>query len=135
MLALALVLEGKSRTEAARTAGMDRQTLRDWVHRYNMEGLPGLRDRSPPGRKPRLNAEQLAELSAMVEAGPNPTEDGVIRWRRIDLKEQIVKRYGVNLHERTVSKILKRLDFRKMTVRPRHPKSDAEVQDNFKKTF
>jgi len=44
-LALALVLEGKSRTEAARSAGMERQTLRDWVHRYNELGLKGLKNR------------------------------------------------------------------------------------------
>src|SRR3954471_12632192 len=54
MLALALVLEGASREEAARAAGMDRQTLRDWVHRYDAEGLPGLHDRHRSGRKPRL---------------------------------------------------------------------------------
>ena len=54
MLALALVLEGSSREEAARAAGMDRQTLRDWVRRYNAEGLPGLHDRHRSGRKPRL---------------------------------------------------------------------------------
>src|SRR4051794_26837873 len=54
MLALALVLEGSSREEAARAAGMDRQTLRDWVHRYNAEGLAGLRDRPRSGRRPRL---------------------------------------------------------------------------------
>jgi transposase len=57
MLALALVLEGSSREEAARAAGMERQTLGDWVHRYNAEGLPGLRDRgagraSRPSRRP-----------------------------------------------------------------------------------
>lgn len=45
LLALALVMEGASRTTAARTAGMDRQTLRDWVIRYNEEGVDGLRDR------------------------------------------------------------------------------------------
>ena len=60
MLALALVLEGASRQEAARHAGMDRQTLRDWVHRYNAEGLPGLHDRRRSGRKPRLTPEQEA---------------------------------------------------------------------------
>src|SRR3982751_5243746 len=60
MLALALVLEGSSRAEAARHAGMDRQTLRDWVHRYNAEGLPGLRDRPRSGCRPRLSAEQEA---------------------------------------------------------------------------
>ena len=62
MLALALVLEGSSREEAARAAGMDRQTLRDWVHRYNEEGLAGLHDRPRSGRKPRLTAGQEAEL-------------------------------------------------------------------------
>ena len=56
MLALALVLEGASREEAARAAGMDRQTLRDWVHRYNAEGLAGLRDRPRSGSGPRSTA-------------------------------------------------------------------------------
>jgi transposase len=81
MLALALVLEGGSRATAARAAGMDRQTRRDWVHRYNAEGLPGLRDRPRPGRKPRLTAEPEAELVAAVEQGPDPDRDGVVRWR------------------------------------------------------
>ena len=72
MLALALVLEGASREEAARAAGMDRQTLRDWVHRYNDEGLAGLHDRHRSGRKPRLTPEQEAELATAVEQGPDP---------------------------------------------------------------
>src|SRR4051794_39493381 len=76
MLALALVLEGASREEAARAAGMDRQTLRDWVHRYNEEGLPGLHDRRRPGPRPRLTPEQEAELVAAVEQGPDPDRDG-----------------------------------------------------------
>ena len=78
MLALALVLEGSSREEAARHAGMDRQTLRDWVHRYNAEGLAGLRDRPRSGRRPRLTPEQEAELAAAVERGPDPDRDGVV---------------------------------------------------------
>src|SRR5690242_21304209 len=76
MLALALVLEGGSRETAARAAGMDRQSLRDWVHRYNAEGLAGLRGRRRPGRRPRLTAEE-AELAAAVERGPDPDRDGV----------------------------------------------------------
>jgi transposase-like protein len=75
MLALALVLEGASREEAARAAGMDRQTLRDWVHRYNAEGLAGLHDRHRSGRKPRLTPEQEAELATAVEQGPDPDRD------------------------------------------------------------
>src|SRR5664279_3283818 len=62
LLALALVLEGCSRTEAAEQSGMDRQTLRDWVHRYNDDGVDGLTSRSSPGRSPYLSAEQKAEL-------------------------------------------------------------------------
>src|SRR4051812_49618178 len=75
MLALALVLEGGSRAEAARAAGMDRQTLRDWVHRYNAEGLAGLSDRRRPGPRPRLSPEQEAELVTAVEQGPDPDRD------------------------------------------------------------
>src|ERR687889_1003011 len=106
MLALALVLEGSSREDAARHAGMDRQTLRDWVHRYNAEGLAGLRDRPRSGRKPRLTAEQRAELAAGVGPGPAPDRDGVARRRRIDLKALIEARFDVRLHERSVGKVL-----------------------------
>src|SRR3954464_13264434 len=84
MLALALVLEGASREEAARAAGMDRPTLRDWVHRYNAEGLAGLRDRRRPGPRPRLTPEQEAALAGVVERGPDPDRDGVVRWRRVE---------------------------------------------------
>jgi len=55
MLAIASALEGKSRAEAARLAGMERQAPRDAVVRYNVEGLEGLRDRPKPGRCPSLN--------------------------------------------------------------------------------
>jgi len=115
MLALAVVLDGASRENAARHAGMDRQTLRDWVHRYNEEGLAGLHDRRRPGPKPRLTPEQEAELAAEVERGPDPERDGVVRWRRIDLKALIETRFDVRLHERSVGKVLRRLGF----ARPR----------------
>ena len=135
MLALAQVMDGASRGEAARLVGMDRQTLRDWVHRYNSEGLAGLRDRPHPGPSTRLTPEQLAELAAIVEAGPNPDKYKVIRWRRVDLQAVIEELFNVKLHERSVGKILQKLDFRKMTVRPQHPKSKPEVQEEFKKTL
>jgi transposase len=133
MLALALILEGASREDAARHAGMDRQTLRDWVHRYNAEGLAGLRDRPHPGPTPRLTPEQLAELARVVDDGPDPATDGVVRWRRVDLQAVIARRFGVRLHERSVGKVLRRLGFARLSVRPRHPKSAPEAQDAFKK--
>ena len=79
LLAIALLREGSSREDAARSTGMDRQTLRDWVHRFNAEGPEGLCDRKAPGRSRRLDAAQLAELKARVEAGPDPAKDGVVR--------------------------------------------------------
>src|SRR5947199_10593154 len=133
MLALALVPEGSWREEAARAAGMDRQTLRDWVHRYNAEGLAGLRDRPRPGRKPRLTPGQEAELAAAVEQGPDPDRDGVVRWRRVDLQALIEARFAVRLHERSVGKVLRRLGFTRLSVRPQHPKADEAAQEAFKK--
>src|SRR5215217_4483109 len=133
LLALANALDGMSRDEAARAAGMDRQTLRDWVHRYNAEGVEGLRDRPRSGRKPRLTPEQGAELAAVVERGPDPDRDGVVRWRRIDLKALIKARYDVELHERSVGKLLHRLGFARLSARPEHPLSDPAAQAAFKK--
>ena len=133
MLALALVLEGASREAAARCAGMDRQTLRDWVHRYNAEGVEGLRDRRRPGPRPRLTPGQEAELVAAVERGPDPDRDGVVRWRRVDLRALIEARFAVRLHERSVGKVLRRLGFGRLSVRPRHPSSDPAAQEAFKK--
>lgn len=134
MLAIALVLEGMDRATAAETCGMDRQTLRDWVHRYNAEGLAGLENRTVPQRPRRLAPEQLAALAAWVEAGPDPARDGVVRWRRKDLQHRIAAAFGVVLHERSVGKQLAALGFRRLSVRPQHPKSDPEVQAAFKKT-
>ena len=134
MLAIALVLEGVDRRSAAQTCGMDRQTLRDWVHRYNEEGLEGLSNRFYAGPTSRLGPEQKAELAKMVREGPDPQVDGVVRWRRIDLKRKIEERFGVVMHERTVGKQLASLGFRRLSVRPRHPKSDPAAQETFKKT-
>jgi transposase len=135
MLAIALVLGGRPRAEAAAQCGMDRQTLRDWVHRYNAEGLAGVFDRRcRPGPQPRLSPAQEAEVERWVEAGPDPAEHGVVRWRRVDLRDLIERRFGARLHERTVGKLLHRLAFRRLSVRPRHPASDPAAQEAFKKT-
>ena len=131
---LALVLDGVNRKTAAETCGMDRQTLRDWVHRYNAAGLAGLRNLKSPGPGSKLTARQQAELAELVEAGPDPAVHGVVRWRRVDLRDELQRRFGVALHERSVGKILTKLGYRKLSVRPRHPQADEEVQETFKKT-
>jgi len=134
MLAIALVLEGSDRKAAAETCGMDRQTLRDWLHRYNDEGIAGLTNRRSAGPKPLLSVEQKAELAQLVREGPDPAMDGVVRWRCVDLQRKIKARFGVEMHERTVGKQLVGLGFRRLSVRPQHPKSNPEAQEAFKKT-
>ena len=133
MLALALVKEGQPRAEAARVCGMDRQTLRGWVHRYNAAGLAGLSDKQGrPGPKPRLSAEQEAEVAKLVRSGPDLAEDGIVRWRRADLARAVADRFDVSLAERTVGSLLRRLGFAHVSVRPRHPKGDAAAQASFR---
>jgi transposase len=134
MLAIALILDGVDRETAAKTCGMDRQTLRDWVHRYNAEGLAGLVNRTVSQRPRRLTPDQMTTLASWVEAGPDAEKDGVVRWRRCDLQARLAAEFGVTLHERTVGKQLAALGFRRLSVRPQHPKSDREAQATFKKT-
>lgn len=134
VLAIGMVLEGASRTEAAAANGMDRQTLRDWVIRYNADGVAGLRDRARRGRPPVLSAAQMAALEAAVIQGPDAERHGVVRWRCVDLQAWLAAQFGVSVHERTVGKLLRRLHLTRLQPRAYHPKKDAEGQETFKKT-
>jgi transposase len=133
MLALALVLEGYKRCEAGKLCG--RQTLRDWVLRYNAEGIAGLCNRIAAGPKPRLTPEQDAAVAELVRKGPDLAVDGVVRWRRVDLARVIKARFNVTLAERSVGAMLRRLGFRRLSVRPRHPRQDPAAQETHKKTL
>jgi transposase len=135
LLSLAAVYDGMSRTEAARIGGMDRQTLRHWVLRFNSDGPDGLFDRWTAGPARRLSESQLRELATIVETGPEMQTDGVVRWRRVDLQAVIKERFGVEYGARWVSQILHDLGFSHMSARPQHPKQNAKVISAFKKTF
>ena len=133
LLSLAAVRDGMDRGTAAKIGGMDRQTLRDWVHRFNASGPDGLLDNWTEGPKPRLSEEQMATFAQIVEAGPDRERDGVVRWRRIDLKRVIAERFGVDFHPRYVGKLLHKLGFSHMSARPRHPAQDERIVEAFKK--
>lgn len=134
LLSLAAVYDGMSRADAARIGGMERQTLRDWVHRFNAEGPDGLVDAKRSGRRCLLNEAQKAELAQIVETGPDPAIHGVVRWRRIDLVDVIEQRFGVTYKERSISDLLKELGFSHISGRPQHPKQDERIIEAFKKT-
>lgn len=135
LLALAAVYDGMSREDSARIGSMDRQSLRDWVHRFNEEGIDGLSNRAGAGRPRLLNDEQMQELSQIVETGPDRQRDGVVRWRRIDLVAVIEERFGVECSQRVISDYLQEPGFSNISGRPQHPKQDVRVIEAFKKTL
>jgi transposase len=134
MLALALVLDGRPRAEAAALNGMDRQTLCDWVHRYNAGGLDGLKTRKSPGKAPLLSEAQKAELFELVIQGPDPAVNKVVRWRCVDLQAEVARRWSVTVDTSTIGKWLGKLGLTRLQPRPVHPKKDEEAEATFKKT-
>ena len=134
LLAIALILEGHSRQAASEQSGMDRQTPRDWVHRYNAEDVAGLVSIRLGGRTALLTPEQLAELKALTVKGPDPEKDKVARWRCVDLRDEVARRFTVTVSERTVGKWLRQMGLTRLQPRPFHPKHDAAAQEAFKKT-
>jgi transposase len=133
LLALAHVLDGMSREDAAGRAGMDRQTLRDWVIRFNAAGAEGLKDRPKSGRPSWLDDGQLATLRALVLRGPDPERDGVSTWRAKDLCRIVEDRFGVSYTENGMLRLLHDLGLSWQKARPVHPEADLEAQARFKK--
>jgi transposase len=133
MYAIAHALEGKSRGEAARLSGMERQALRDAVVRYNAEGLAGLHDRPKGHARPVLSDEESARLKELVLAGPDLARHGRMEWTLPSLAEEITRLWGKSLHPASLSRVLRRLGLSKQKTRPRHPQADPEAQEAFKK--
>jgi transposase len=134
LLALAVIYDGGSRSEAARVGGVGLQIVRDWVVRFNADGPAGLLDRKSPGPSRRLNQAQRQALGAMVESGPDPVVHGVVRWRLVDLAQWLWEEFRVSISEDTVGRELRALGYRKLTSRPRHYAQDPATLETFKKT-
>jgi transposase len=133
LLAIAHALDGFSRAEAARLAGMERQALRDAVLRYNAEGPSGLRDRPRSGRPEALTPGQQAALKAWVLRGPNPERDKVSAWRLVDACARAEQAYGVRYSGWGMSRLLRRLGLSRQKARPRHPQGRAAERAAFEK--
>jgi transposase len=109
--AIAAILDGKTRAEAASIGGMERQTLRDWGHRFNTEGPDGLKNLRPTGRPPKLTPSQRRELAVIIANGPDAHGLGVSRWRLADVVRVIRDRFGVEHDEVSVGRIMKKLGY------------------------
>ena len=135
MLAIALVLEGWSREAAAEACAMDRQTLRDWVIRFNERGPDGLINVPSPGVPPKLDEEHKAFLTRLVEEGPIPAVHGVVRWRACDLIMRLHEEFGLSVSDDTIYRALKDLGFSHVSARPKAYKQDPDAMEAFKKTL
>ncbi len=135
LLAIAAILDGGSRSEAAKIGGVGLQTVRDWVLRFNAAGPPALIDRKAPGKPPKLGAAQQAALVEIVEAGPIPAVHGVVRWRLKDLVQWVWEEFGVTMDETTMGRLLERLGFRHISARPRHHAQDPRLMAAFKNAW
>jgi transposase len=134
LLSLAVIYDGGSRSDAARIGGVGLQVIRDWVLRFNADGAAGLLDRKAPGKPAKLDEAQRQALAAIVERGPEPDIDSVVRWRLVDLKQWIWRQFAISLDERNVGRTLKAMGFVKLTARPRHQAQEVWVLEAFKKT-
>lgn len=135
LLAIAAVLDGATREEAAKVGGMDRQTLRDWVIRFNQAGPDGLINKRAPGAPGKLSKKHKAFLAGLVEDGPIAAIHGVVRWRACDLIMQLHEEFGISVSDDTVYRALKQLGFSHLSARPRAYRQDADAVEAFKKTF
>ena len=135
LLSIAAVLDGMSRAEAAKIGGMDRQTLRDWVHRFNAHGPAGSEGQPPPGKSQAAigraagRTDRRSSRPARIGQSKAWCAGGASTFS-VSSKQ----RFGVDYHERTIGKLLKALGFSHISARPRHPKQDGEVIQAFKKT-
>lgn len=133
LLAIALILDGGSRSDAAKVAGVTLQIVRDWVLRFNADGPDGLATRKAPGRASILNDEQRARLAEIVEAGPIPAAHGVVRWRLADLAQWLWDEFEVSITRHTLGRELRAMGYRKLSARPRHRGQKDEDITIFKK--
>jgi transposase len=133
LLALAAVYDGATRTEAAKLGSVTLQIVRDWVLRFNVDGLPGLVDRKAPGQPSRLRNVHRAALAAAIERGPDPLVHGVVRWRVIDLCQWLWEEFRVCIAKSTLSRELRTMGYRKLTARPRHHAQPEGAIEDFKK--
>jgi len=120
LLAIAAILDGGSRSEAARIAGVTLQIIRDWVLRFNEAGIDGLATRKAPGPRTILDDRHRRALEEVIETGPIPAVHGVVRWRIIDLAQWLWDEFEVSISKQALGHELRAMGYRKLSARPCH---------------
>ena len=131
--AMRLLLAQTNVPEVAGQLGIPERTLRRWVHRFNAKGAAGLVDKPAAGQPPKLPSERVDDFKQRVRDGAG-AKDGVCALRGLDIHRILAEEYAADYSLGGVYFLLHRLGFSSLVPRPQHPKADAAVQEEFKKT-
>ena len=98
--------QGWKQQDIAAALGVTPGAVSQWLKRGREQGVEGLRRHPAPGRQPRLSAEQLAQLPALVEAGAEASgfRGPIGTCQR--MAEVIRRRSGVSYHPAHVSRLV-----------------------------
>jgi len=135
ILGIALILDGRERSEAASLVGLGPQTLARAVERYNADGIAGLSDRTSPGRPPKLTPEQSVDLKRMVLAGPEDRENGCPEFKVRHIVALVKDKWGIRLSPETARTQLHAMNLVHLVCRPKHHQADPVAQAAFKDKF
>jgi transposase len=133
LLALAAIYNGATRAVAAQIGGVTRQIVRDWVLRFNEGGPEALINRKAPGKPALLGPAEREALAAVIEAGPIPAVDEVVRWRLVDLVQWVWETFAISISRQTLGRELRAMGYRKLSARPRHHAQAAGAVEAFQK--
>jgi transposase len=134
LLAIATILDGGGRSEAAKVAGVTLQIIRDWVLRFNAAGMAGLATRKAPGPRTILDDRHRWALEDVIATGPIPAVHGVVRWRIIDLAQWLWDEFEVSISKQALGHELRTMGYRKLSARPRHQGQRTDDIAVFKKS-
>ncbi len=121
-------IDGKKVTVVMEEVGVCRSAVNTWLRWYETKGAEGLRSRKAPGAAPRLSESQRAELTALVEAGPQAAGFTSGMWTGPMIGQLIRDRFGVDYHNHHVPRLLHQLGFSVQRPRKRLARADAEAQ-------
>lgn len=124
-------IEGKSTDELTEELDVSPAAVKKWIHWYDVEGVEGLRTGKPPGAACRLNGEQLAQLKALIKAGPQAGGFTCGVWNGPMVKHWIETNFGVHYHAQHIPRLLHQLGFSVQRPRKLLARADAEAQQQW----
>ena len=133
LLALRQLALGYSIEQAAQASLMSVSQIYNWIHRYEAQGLEGMRDRPRCGAPQRLKSERETAFVQRVLQGPG-ADSGLSAWRGEDLRVVLSEEFEARYSLSGVYALLHRLGLSNLVPRPQHPDSDAAAQAAFKKS-